>query len=523
MSVRRAASLAAVVALAAALVANAVVSFRSVGVLADGFDDEARPAEVQRTLLGLLSALQDAETGQRGYLLTGDRPYLEPYLDARPTADSLLARLDTLVSWNALQVGRMPGPPGHHRRQVRGAGRDGPALRHRGAGRGARRRADQPGQGVDGRRPRARGGDAGRGRPRPVAVRSAGRPRRSVRRGARRWSRQARWRRCWCCWGWARGAVGRRREREAARLAEAAEGLAVVQRRALDGARRARGGAGPRPRHAGPAGAAGEAGRHGPPDRRRGPRDQEPAQLRHQLRRAHDGPGRRGRQRRHRRAGRPVGGHPPERGQDRPPRPARRRDRAVDADPRPRRDRRARAGRPGRARAGGRGPGPGPRGRRRGGRRRRARAGTRPRRRAGRDARGAQPGRQRALRRPRAVRLRRPRLRPPGASRRPARRGPRRTPGRRRDRRRQRAGHPGRAVPAHLRAVRDDQGAGLGDRPGPVAGPRHRRRPRRLAASRSARPAAAPRSCSRCPWSRTTPATCSGESPARRGGSAPGN
>jgi signal transduction histidine kinase len=41
----------------------------------------------------LLSTVQDAETGQRGYLLTGAKNYLEPYLNARRLLDTRLARL----------------------------------------------------------------------------------------------------------------------------------------------------------------------------------------------------------------------------------------------------------------------------------------------------------------------------------------------------------------------------------------------------------------------------------------------
>lgn len=37
----------------------------------------------QRELTELLSLLKDAETGQRGYLISGDRAFLQPYLDAR--------------------------------------------------------------------------------------------------------------------------------------------------------------------------------------------------------------------------------------------------------------------------------------------------------------------------------------------------------------------------------------------------------------------------------------------------------
>ena len=41
----------------------------------------------------LLSALKDAETGQRGYLITGDKSFLEPYLGVR---DSIVGDLETL-------------------------------------------------------------------------------------------------------------------------------------------------------------------------------------------------------------------------------------------------------------------------------------------------------------------------------------------------------------------------------------------------------------------------------------------
>ncbi len=51
----------------------------------------------------LLSTVQDAETGQRGYLLTGGERYLEPYTRATETIDGSLTRLQTLVSDNTAQ------------------------------------------------------------------------------------------------------------------------------------------------------------------------------------------------------------------------------------------------------------------------------------------------------------------------------------------------------------------------------------------------------------------------------------
>ena len=55
--------------------------------------------QVRRLLLemkNLFSALQDAETGQRGFLLTGDEKYLEPFRAGRAAAAQHLAAIDRL-------------------------------------------------------------------------------------------------------------------------------------------------------------------------------------------------------------------------------------------------------------------------------------------------------------------------------------------------------------------------------------------------------------------------------------------
>ncbi len=51
----------------------------------------------------LLSCAQDAETGQRGYLLTGDAAYLEPYNRAVSEIDVRLKRVETLLGEDASQ------------------------------------------------------------------------------------------------------------------------------------------------------------------------------------------------------------------------------------------------------------------------------------------------------------------------------------------------------------------------------------------------------------------------------------
>ncbi|WP_246672276.1 CHASE3 domain-containing protein [Mesorhizobium sp. B3-1-6] len=59
--------------------------------------DASREAfEAQQLLSGLLSLAQDAETGQRGYLLTGEKNYLLPYQHAVDALPALLRRIDEM-------------------------------------------------------------------------------------------------------------------------------------------------------------------------------------------------------------------------------------------------------------------------------------------------------------------------------------------------------------------------------------------------------------------------------------------
>ncbi len=71
---------------------------------------EAGNAAIRHTLTvdnqvsAVLSRLQDAETGQRGYLLSGEDSYLEPYRVAVAALDHELADLRTTVADNPAQV-----------------------------------------------------------------------------------------------------------------------------------------------------------------------------------------------------------------------------------------------------------------------------------------------------------------------------------------------------------------------------------------------------------------------------------
>ena len=77
----------------------------------------AHTHEVIGALETLLSTLKDAETGQRGYLLTQDQEYLAPYESALQEVSSELARLQTLTADSPPQRSRLDALAGKiHRR-----------------------------------------------------------------------------------------------------------------------------------------------------------------------------------------------------------------------------------------------------------------------------------------------------------------------------------------------------------------------------------------------------------------------
>ncbi len=55
----------------------------------------------------VLSSIKDAETGQRGYVITGEDRYLEPYTIARAEIDSRIARLDGELAAKPEQMARL--------------------------------------------------------------------------------------------------------------------------------------------------------------------------------------------------------------------------------------------------------------------------------------------------------------------------------------------------------------------------------------------------------------------------------
>lgn len=63
--------------------------------------------EVMASLQRLLALVTEAETGQRGYLLTGDDAYLQPYLAARDAIGVELRRVGQLTEGNIAQQARL--------------------------------------------------------------------------------------------------------------------------------------------------------------------------------------------------------------------------------------------------------------------------------------------------------------------------------------------------------------------------------------------------------------------------------
>jgi signal transduction histidine kinase/ActR/RegA family two-component response regulator len=84
----------------ALLLSVIAANFFLVGQLGAEQASVQRSLEVQLRLSRVVSLLQDAETGQRGYLLTHEEAYLEPYSAALPAIDGEIASLRQMIGEN---------------------------------------------------------------------------------------------------------------------------------------------------------------------------------------------------------------------------------------------------------------------------------------------------------------------------------------------------------------------------------------------------------------------------------------
>lgn len=83
------------------------VAYRSLDSLDATAASVAHSYQVQNEITAVLSLLKDAETGQRGYVITGEESFLQPYVEALAQIPPELKALRSLTLDNADQQGRL--------------------------------------------------------------------------------------------------------------------------------------------------------------------------------------------------------------------------------------------------------------------------------------------------------------------------------------------------------------------------------------------------------------------------------
>src|SRR4029077_8454501 len=83
------------------------VAYRATSELVDSANWVAHTHKVKEALAETLSLLKDAETGQRGFVLTGEERYLEPYTAAIPAVDGRVQDVRELTADNHNQQRRI--------------------------------------------------------------------------------------------------------------------------------------------------------------------------------------------------------------------------------------------------------------------------------------------------------------------------------------------------------------------------------------------------------------------------------
>jgi len=92
----------------AALVINGLASYRATRTLISNEQWVTHTYQVIGEIEGILSTLKDAETGERGYIITGADTYLEPYDAALRQIDARIRHLEMLTADNPRQQARIP-------------------------------------------------------------------------------------------------------------------------------------------------------------------------------------------------------------------------------------------------------------------------------------------------------------------------------------------------------------------------------------------------------------------------------
>lgn len=86
-----------------------IVAYLNTRTISRSARQVAETHEVISTLDDVMSLMKDAETGQRGYIITGEERYLEPYMLAVARVDERLRQVERLTAHDPEQSARTPG------------------------------------------------------------------------------------------------------------------------------------------------------------------------------------------------------------------------------------------------------------------------------------------------------------------------------------------------------------------------------------------------------------------------------
>ncbi len=85
-----------------------IISYDGINRLIDSSHQAQSSQEVIVQIKDVLGAVVDAETSQRGYVITGDETFLEPYLAASPLIGEKIRKLRELTADDPYQQERIP-------------------------------------------------------------------------------------------------------------------------------------------------------------------------------------------------------------------------------------------------------------------------------------------------------------------------------------------------------------------------------------------------------------------------------
>lgn len=89
------------------LVILGVFSYNTMQRLIDTMNLQSRATRVMNNAEQLIRAIVDMETGQRGFVITGNEEFLEPYHEASRRIYGYVDTLDSLALNNTLQQSRL--------------------------------------------------------------------------------------------------------------------------------------------------------------------------------------------------------------------------------------------------------------------------------------------------------------------------------------------------------------------------------------------------------------------------------